>query len=344
MQRLRERELSRESAKMSDSRIFVSDEDTCEVLEISAEADNAGARIDSFISERCDMTRSAAVKLIEGGMVTIGDTVPRKNYKVAAGDKITVVLPEPESCEAEPENIPLDVVYEDSDIIVVNKPVGMVVHPAAGNPSGTLVNALLYHCGGSLSGIGGVIRPGIVHRIDKDTAGLLVSAKNDDAHLFLASEIKEHKVSRIYYAIVLGNFKEDSGTVNAPIGRHPTDRKKMAVIRDASRTAREAVTHFSVAERFGRFTLVRCELETGRTHQIRVHMASIGHPLLGDKVYGGGGTEFEAKNKKIIQGQCLFAAELSLKHPRTREDMTFKADFPEDFSAVLEKLRKEYYL
>lgn len=329
---------------MIDSRIFVNDEDISDIIQLCAGAEDSGERIDSFISARCGMTRSAAVKLIEGGMVTVGEATPRKNYKVSAGDKITVVLPEPENCEAEPENIPLDVVYEDSDIIVVNKPVGMVVHPAAGNHSGTLVNALLYHCHGSLSGIGGVIRPGIVHRIDKDTAGLLVSAKNDDAHLFLASEIKEHNVSRIYYAIVLGNFKEDSGTVNAPIGRHPTDRKKMAVIRDAGRTAREAVTHFRVVERFGRFTLVRCELETGRTHQIRVHMASIGHPLLGDKVYGGGGTDFEAKNKKIIQGQCLFAAELSLKHPKTGENMTFKADFPEDFCAVLEKLRKEYYL
>ena len=336
--------MSRETAVMSETRIFESDEDVADTLELSAAKEDEGVRIDSFLSAKGAMTRSAAVKLIESGMVTVGEDVPRKNYKVSAGDKITVVLPEPESCEAEPENIPLDVVYEDSDIIVVNKPVGMVVHPAAGNPSGTLVNALLYHCDGSLSGIGGVIRPGIVHRIDKDTAGLLVSAKNDEAHLFLASEIKEHKVSRIYYAIVLGNFKEDSGTVNAPIGRHPTDRKRMAVVRDMGRTAREAVTHFSVVERFGRFTLVRCELETGRTHQIRVHMASIGHPLLGDKVYGGGGTDFEAKNKKIIQGQCLFAAELSLTHPRTGEQMTFKADLPDDFAAVLEKLRREYYL
>lgn len=318
------------------------DEEYAEVLELIAGEDDRGERLDSFISARCDMTRSAAVKLIESGKVTVGGEFPKKNYKITGGESIEVCIPVPVSCEARPENIPLDVIYEDSDIIVVNKPVGMVVHPAAGNTTGTLVNALLYHCGGSLSGIGGVIRPGIVHRIDKDTAGLLVSAKNDEAHLFLAEEIKEHKVSRIYYAIVLGNIKEDSGTVNAPIGRHPTDRKRMAVVRDPARQAREAVTHWSVAERFGRFTLIRCELETGRTHQIRVHMSSIGHPLLGDTVYGGGGTDFEAKNKRIINGQCLFAAELSLTHPRTREGMTFRADFPEDFLAVLEKLRKEY--
>lgn len=329
---------------MNEAQRMMLDDDVAETAELCVCAEDAGMRIDSFVSERCGITRSAAVRLIESGNVTVGGTASRKNYKLCGGDTVTVNIPAPESCEAKPENIPLDVVYEDDDIIVVNKPVGMVVHPAAGNPSGTLVNALLYHCGGSLSGIGGVIRPGIVHRIDKDTAGLIVSAKNDDAHLFLASEIKEHKVRRIYYAIVLGNFKEDSGTVDAPIGRHPSDRKKMAVIRDIGRSAREAVTHFSVLERFGRFTLLRCELETGRTHQIRVHMASIGHPLLGDGVYGGGGTEFEAKNKKIIQGQCLFAAELSLKHPKTGENMTFKADLPEDFDAVLFKLRKEYSL
>ncbi len=318
------------------------DEECAEELEIVAAETYRGVRLDSFISSECDMTRSAAVKLIDSGNVTVNGEISKKNYKIEGGENVRVYIPAPLSCEALPEDIPLDVIYEDSDIIVVNKPVGMVVHPAAGNPSGTLVNALLYHCEGSLSGIGGVIRPGIVHRIDKDTAGLLVSAKNDEAHLFLAEQIKEHKVSRIYYAIALGNFKEDSGTVDAPIGRHPTDRKKMAVIRDGTRQSREAVTHWSVAERFGRFTLLRCELETGRTHQIRVHMSSIGHPLLGDTVYGGGGTDFEAKNRKIINGQCLFASELSLTHPRTREKMTFRADFSEDFAATLDKLRKEY--
>ena len=318
------------------------EEELAEVTELFAEQSDAGQRLDSFVADKCGLTRSAAVKLIESGNVLIGDSTTQKNYKLRGGEHISVSIPEPESCEAVAENIPLDVVYEDSDIIVVNKPVGMVVHPAPGNTSGTLVNALLYHCKGSLSGIGGVIRPGIVHRIDKDTAGLIVSAKNDDAHLFLASRIKEHKVSRIYYAIVIGNLREDSGTVNAPIGRHPTDRKKMAVIRDIGRSAREAVTHWSVVERFGRFTLVRCELETGRTHQIRVHMASIGHPLLGDTVYGGAGTDFEAKNRAIIKGQSLFAAELHLEHPSTHGDMIFKAEFPENFTAVLEKLRKEY--
>lgn len=310
---------------------------------VSVEADNSdvGKRLDLFLSEKLDLTRSAAVKLIESGDVKAENNGNvAKNYKLRASDTFLVTLPKPEVSEALPENIPLDIIYEDEDIIVVNKPKGMVVHPAAGNPNGTLVNALLYHCKNSLSGIGGVIRPGIVHRIDKDTGGLLVVAKNDGAHLFLSEEIKEHKVSRIYYAVALGNFKEDSGTVNAPIGRHPADRKKMAVIRDERQRSREAVTHWSVVERYGQFTLVRCELETGRTHQIRVHLSSIGHPLLGDTVYGGGKTQFEAKNRAIISGQCLFAAELHLTHPRTKENMVLKAEFPEDFTSVIEKLRK----
>ena len=321
---------------------FFEEERDSELLELVADEGSVGVRIDNFLAQRCDVTRSAAVKLIEGGNVLLRGTVPAKNYKLRRGDVLEVCIPEPEPSEAIPENIPLDVVYEDSDIIVVNKPVGMVVHPAPGNYTGTLVNALLYHCGESLSGVGGVLRPGIVHRIDKDTAGLLVSAKNDDAHLFLASEIKEHKVSRIYYAIVLGNFKEDSGTVNAPIGRHPVDRKRMAVIKGEGMRSREAITHWEVVERFGRFTLVRCILETGRTHQIRVHMAYIGHPLLGDSVYGGAGTDFEAHNKKYINGQTLFAAELMLTHPRTREEMRFTAELPTDFSEILTRLRREY--
>jgi 23S rRNA pseudouridine1911/1915/1917 synthase len=216
----------------------------------------------------------------------------------------------------------------------------MVVHPAAGNESGTLVNALLYHCGHSLSGIGGVIRPGIVHRIDKDTTGLLVVAKNDTAHLKLSDQLKTHTVSRVYEAIVLGNLKKDSGTVDAPIGRHPTDRKKMAVLRGTGVHAREAVTHYTVVERFGAFTHVRCELETGRTHQIRVHMASLGHPMLGDGVYGGAGTRFEATHKALIDGQCLHAGRLRLIHPRTGEPMSFEAPMPENMAAVLEILRR----
>lgn len=331
-----------ERTKMSETERLILDEESGELFTLVAKECDAGKRIDSFVSEACGITRSSAVKLIEGDRVLLGEGVPQKNYKLREGDRVSVSIPEPESCEAKPEDIPLDIIYEDKDIIVVNKPSGMVVHPAAGNPSGTLVNALLHHCKGSLSGIGGVVRPGIVHRIDKDTAGLIVSAKNDVAHLFLAQEIKEHKVERIYYAIVLGNMKQDMGTVNAPIGRHPTDRKRMAVIRGEGVTSREAVTHWSVVERFGAFTLVRCELETGRTHQIRVHMSSIGHALLGDHVYGGGGTAFESKNRSLIDGQCLFAAELRLTHPTTREQMVFTAPLPRDMSELLDKLRKEY--
>ncbi|MBE6597661.1 MAG: RluA family pseudouridine synthase [Ruminococcaceae bacterium] len=326
---------------MSDSLKSALEEELAEAISLSAEESDAGVRIDSFIAARCDVSRSAVAKLIEREKVLVNGKAVQKNYKLRGGETLEVEIPLPEDSTAEPEDIPLDVVYEDEDIIVVNKPKGMVVHPAPGNPSGTLVNALLYHCKGSLSGVGGVVRPGIVHRIDKDTAGLIVSAKNDSSHLFLSEEIKEHKVSRIYYAIVLGNFKEDEGTVDAPIGRHPVDRKRMAVIRDPSKGAKRAVTHFSVVERFGRFSFVRCELETGRTHQIRVHMSSIGHPLMGDTVYGGGGTDFERQNKKYINGQCLFAAELWLTHPVTREKMQFKAELPFDMSLLLEKLRGE---
>ncbi len=309
---------------------------------IASEPFDVGKRADAFLAERTELTRSAAARLIEEGSVTLFGKAFSKNYKLRLGDVFDVTLPEPEDCEAAPQDIPLDIVYEDSDIIVINKPKGMVVHPAAGNPDGTLVNALLFHCKDSLSGIGGVTRPGIVHRIDKDTGGLLVVAKNDTSHLFLSEQIKYHKVERIYYAIAVGNFTEDNGTVDAPIGRHPTDRKRMAVIRSDERRSREAVTHWSVVERFGRFTLIRCELETGRTHQIRVHMSSIGHPLLGDSVYGGDGTQFEAKRRSMISGQCLFAAELRLTHPTTKEAMVFKAPLPEYFDKVISELRREY--
>ena len=311
-------------------------------ISLCVESDSVGKRIDAFIAEKTELTRSAAARLIESGDVLLvgceNKAIP-KNYKLKAGDTLTVRLPEPEPCEALAENIPIDVIYEDDDIIVVNKPEGMVVHPAVGNSTGTLVNALLYHCGERLSGIGGVIRPGIVHRIDKDTGGLLVVAKNDSAHLFLSEEIKHHRVERVYHAIVKGNFKDDFGTVDAPIGRHPVDRKRMAVIRSAEYKSREAITHWRVLERFGAFTHIECELETGRTHQIRVHMSSIGHPLVGDTVYGGGVSPFEHKHKAYISGQCLFASRLTLTHPRTREQMSFFAPLPDSFENLLRILR-----
>ena len=254
-----------------------------ESLVLSVTAEDAGKRIDAYVADNSELTRSAAAKLVESRDILVNGKTVAKNYKLKSGDSVEIELHEPEPDKAEPEDIPLDVVYEDDDIIVVNKPSGMVVHPAAGNPCGTLVNALLYHCKGSLSGIGGVVRPGIVHRIDKDTSGLLVVAKNDEAHNFLSEKLKTHDVSRIYYAIVIGSFSEDEGTVDAPIGRHPNDRKKMAVLKEGQGTARNAVTHYKTLARYKGFSLVRCQLETGRTHQIRVHMAYKGHPLLGSK-------------------------------------------------------------
>ncbi len=313
-----------------------------EIFGVTSDSASVGRRADAYLAEKTGLTRSALSRLMENGSVTCGGRAVAKNYKVRSGDIFEVTMPEAQPSEAAPEDIPLDIIYEDGDIIVVNKAKGMVVHPAAGNSCGTLVNALLYHCRDSLSGVGGVVRPGIVHRIDKDTGGLLVVAKNDEAHLFLSSEIKEHKVERIYYAIVLGNLKEDSGTVNAPIGRHPVDRKKMAVLRSPEYRSREAVTHWSVLERFGQFSFIRCELETGRTHQIRVHMSSIGHPLLGDGVYGGDGTQFEARHRSLISGQCLFAGELRLTHPRTGQSMVFKVQLPEYFEKILDALRGQY--
>ena len=314
------------------------------LVEVIAQDADKGTRLDQFVALSADLTRSAAARLIEEGAVTVNGKTMAKNYKISKGDAVEITLPEPEPCEALPENIPLDIIYEDADIIVINKPIGMVVHPAVGNPSGTLVNALLYHCGASLSGVGGVIRPGIVHRIDKDTSGLLVVAKNDEAHLALSAQLKEHHVSRIYTAIATGNFREEEGTVDAPIGRHPVDRKKMAVIRNSDLRSRDAVTHWSVLARGeadgNSFTLLRCQLETGRTHQIRVHMASVGHPLLGDAVYGGANTRFESRHRASIVGQCLHAGELHLTHPRTGEEMQFSAPMPANMQHVVDILFK----
>lgn len=308
--------------------------------EATVPAEAAGTRLDAYLSAAFGFSRAEAERLLEGGNVEVSPGKPKKNYRLAGGERVRVAVPEPEEIEAEPENIPLDIVYEDADVAVINKPAGMVVHPAAGNPTGTLVNALLYHCKDSLSGVGGALRPGIVHRIDKDTSGLLVVAKNDAAHRALAAQLETHTVRRVYHAIVLGNLKADSGTVDAPVGRHPTDRKKMAVLRTPG-AGKRAVTHYEVAERFGRFTYIRCRLETGRTHQIRVHMASLGHPLLGDPVYGGDGTKFEARHKTLFTGQCLHAGELSFLHPATGKEVTFYAPLPENFEAILALLRKE---
>lgn len=313
-----------------------------DVASIPVEAAAEGKRLDQYVAEETGLSRSAATRMIESGDITVNGRTVAKNLRLKAGDEICVKLSEPEESEILPQDIPLDVVWEDDDLIVINKPVGMVVHPAPGNPDGTLVNALMHHCGASLSGVGGVIRPGIVHRIDKETSGLLVVAKHDEAHLFLADQLKGHHINRIYYAIAIGNFKEDAGTVDAPIGRHPVDRKRMAVIRNPELNAREAVTHWRVLARGeadgNAFTLLRCELETGRTHQIRVHCASIGHPLLGDPIYGGNGTRFEAKHKGLIEGQCLHAGELSFIHPRTRETAHFTASMPETMAKAVRLL------
>ena len=302
--------------------------------------EHTGTRLDSYLAAALGVSRSAVERLLEEDNVIVVGGSAVKNYRLRGGEQIAVTLPDPVPAEALPEDIPLDVIYEDADIIVINKPCGMVVHPAAGNESGTLVNALLHHCRGTLSGVGGVERPGIVHRIDKDTSGLLVVAKHDAAHNALAEQLKTHTVSRVYYAIAVGNLREDSGTVHAPIGRHPTDRKRMAITRREGE-GKDAITHYEVLERYGSFTYLKCKLETGRTHQIRVHMASLGHPLLGDPVYGGNGTRFEAQHRRLLHGQCLHAGELSLLHPRTGEVMHFTAPLPADFAALLQILQRE---
>lgn len=288
-------------------------------------------RIDKFLSEQIpDISRSYLQKLLKDGNITVNQKCVKSNYKVSFQDEIEVHFPEIESPDILPENIPLDILYEDEDILVVNKPKQMVVHPAPGHYSHTLVNAVLYHCKEHLSGINGIARPGIVHRIDMDTTGSLLICKNDRAHQILAEQLKEHTITRKYVAVVHGNIKEDTGTVRAPIGRHPTDRKKMST---HASNGREAVTHYRVLERFGQFTYIECELETGRTHQIRVHMSSIGHPILGDAVYG------PAKCPFHLQGQTLHARLLGIIHPSTGEYMEFDAPLPEYFTTVLERLR-----
>ncbi|MEA4941824.1 MAG: RluA family pseudouridine synthase [Oscillibacter sp.] len=299
-----------------------------ETLTLQANPENA-ARLDAFLAAQAEgLTRSAAARLIEEGRVLVDGRQPVKSLRLTGGETLTVELPDPEPTEVRPEDIPLDVVYEDDDVIVVNKPKGLVVHPAPGHPSGTLVNALLHHCGSSLSGIGGVLRPGIVHRIDRDTSGLIIAAKNDLAHQKLASQLQDHTLARTYECIVAGNLKEDSGTVDAPIGRCPADRKKQAVVPDG----RRAVTHWEVVARYPGFTHVRCRLETGRTHQIRVHMAYLGHPILGDTVYGA------KKPVPGLQGQCLHAVGLRFIHPRTGKSVELSCPLPEEFCRQLHRL------
>ena len=293
-------------------------------------ADRAGERADSLLCRLVPgLTRSGAQRLLERGAVTLDGRSVRKNDRPAPGQVLEVLLPDPQPIAVLPQNIPLDVIYEDGDVIVVNKPVGLVVHPAPGHPDGTLVNALLYHCKNSLSGINGELRPGIVHRIDRDTSGLIIAAKNDRAHLALAAQLQDHSLARTYEAVALGGLPEESGTVNAPIGRHPVDRKKMAVDR---RNGREAVTHWSVLARYPGYTHVECRLETGRTHQIRVHLASIGHPLLGDTVYGA------KKPVPGLAGQCLHARRLRFVHPATGETVELECPLPDWFQEVLRKI------
>ena len=299
---------------------------------ITLTADRAGERADALVARLVpDLTRSAAQRLLEEGAVTLKGRPVRKQDRPAPGDVLEVCLPDPQPVEILPQDIPLDVVFEDEDVIVVNKPVGLVVHPAPGHPDGTLVNALLYHCGSSLSGINGQLRPGIVHRIDRDTSGLIIAAKNDRAHLALAAQLQDHTLARVYEAVAVGGFKEDEGTVDAPSGRHPADRKKMAVDR---KHGRPAVTHWRVLGRYPGHTHIECRLETGRTHQIRVHMASMGHPLLGDTVYGS------KKPVPGLAGQCLHARRLSFVHPRTGGRLTVECPLPGRFEAVLAKLRR----
>ena len=302
-----------------------------EPILLRASEESKNQRLDAFLASSLDgLTRSQVTRLIESGEVAVDGRAVSKSYKLAGGEDIAVTLPEPEPVEAVPQDIPLDVVYEDADVIVVNKPSGMVVHPAPGHPDGTLVNALLYHCAGTLSGVGGALRPGIVHRIDRDTSGLIIAAKNDAAHQYLSAQLADHTLARTYECIVVGALREDRGTVDAPIARHPTDRKRMAVVAGG----REAVTHWEVIARYPGYTHVRCRLETGRTHQIRVHMAYIGHPILGDTVYGA------KKEVPGLTGQCLHAVGLRFLHPRTHEVVELSCPLPDEFTRMLQKIRR----
>lgn len=303
-----------------------------ENLTFQVEPEDKGIRIDKYLAlKNAELSRSYLQKLLKEGKVKAQGESVKPNYKVQSGDVLSLEIPDAQEVDILPENIPLDILYEDEDLLVVNKPKDMVVHPASGHYSGTLVNAVLYHCRGNLSSINGVLRPGIVHRIDKDTTGALVVCKSDVIHRAMAEQLKEHSITRRYRALVQGNLKEDEGTVKAPIGRHPTDRKRMAV---NDKNGKEAITHYRVLERFGCCTYIECQLETGRTHQIRVHMASIGHPLLGDTVYGS------QKNPYQFQGQALHAMTLGFIHPRTGKYMEFTAPIPQYFVNFLEKLRK----
>ncbi len=296
--------------------------------------EEAGIRIDRYLSDQCEeLSRSYLQKLLKDGEVLVNGQAVKSNYKVSSGDQITLDVPDAVEPEIEAEPMDLDIVYEDSDIILINKPKGMVVHPAAGHYSGTLVNGLMHHCKDDLSGINGVMRPGIVHRIDMDTTGVLIVCKNDKSHNAIAEQLKVHSITRKYYALVHGTLKEETGTINAPIGRHPIDRKKMSI---NEKNGKEAVTHYRVLRRFRRFTYVECQLETGRTHQIRVHMASIGHPLLGDQVYGPSKCPFSG-----LQGQCLHAGVLGIIHPTSAEYMEFAAPLPEYFENLLCKLEND---
>ena len=299
--------------------------------ELTAATEHAGVRLDAFLSADGTLTRSQAARLIAEGRVRVNGKPAAKSARLSGGETVTVDVPQLRETALPPQDIPLDVVYEDDDVIVVNKPTGLVVHPAPGHPDGTLVNALLHHCGDSLSGIGGEKRPGIVHRIDRDTSGLIIAAKNDAAHLALSAQLKDHSLSRTYECLVTGNMKQDSGTVDAPIGRSSADRKKMAVVP----TGRRAVTHWEVVARYPGVTHLRCRLETGRTHQIRVHMAYIGHPILGDTVYGA------KKPVPGLTGQCLHATGLRFIHPRTGEPVELHCPLPPEFTAMLQKLQSK---